>query len=104
MTAKKTNAYSRRQIISGLGSTLAAAALSSLPAFAQESTKPSPQPKSEPLRDPTTRYPRPPFESQSQPWPGLAGKMRPRPDHGETSYVGSGRLKGRKALITGGDS
>ncbi|MDB5009369.1 MAG: short-chain dehydrogenase/reductase, partial [Mucilaginibacter sp.] len=41
---------------------------------------------------------------QSQPWPGLAGKMNPRPDHGEKSYKGSGRLTGRKALITGGDS
>ncbi|UFH57403.1 SDR family oxidoreductase [Spirosoma sp. KNUC1025] len=39
-----------------------------------------------------------------QPWPGLASKMIPRPDHGETSYKGSGRLQGRKALITGGDS
>jgi NAD(P)-dependent dehydrogenase (short-subunit alcohol dehydrogenase family) len=56
------------------------------------------------LEDPTQKYPHPPFESQSQPWPGLAGKMNPRPDHGEKSYKGSGRLKGRKALITGGDS
>lgn len=56
------------------------------------------------LKDPTTKYPKPPFNAQSQPWPGLAGKMDPRPDHGETSYRGSGRLAGRKALITGGDS
>jgi NAD(P)-dependent dehydrogenase (short-subunit alcohol dehydrogenase family) len=49
-------------------------------------------------------YPKPPFPKQQQPWPGLCGKMDPRPDHGETSYKGSGRLKGRKALITGGDS
>jgi NAD(P)-dependent dehydrogenase (short-subunit alcohol dehydrogenase family) len=56
------------------------------------------------LEDPTTKYPKPPFDSQKQPWPGLAGKMTPRPDHGETSYHGSGRLNGRKALITGGDS
>ncbi len=55
-------------------------------------------------QDPRTKYPKPPFPQQSQPWPGLAGKMSPRPDHGETSYVGSGRLKGRKAVITGGDS
>ncbi|MGY4291441.1 NAD(P)-dependent dehydrogenase (short-subunit alcohol dehydrogenase family) [Bradyrhizobium sp. LM2.7] len=54
--------------------------------------------------DPVSRYPKPPFKKQSQPWPGLAGKMEPRPDHGETSYRGSGRLAGRKALITGGDS
>jgi len=56
------------------------------------------------LEDPTTKYPKPPFNEQTQPWPGLAGKMSPRPDHGETSYKGSGRLGGRKALITGGDS
>jgi NAD(P)-dependent dehydrogenase (short-subunit alcohol dehydrogenase family) len=56
------------------------------------------------LHDPTTKYPKPPFNGQSQPWPGLASKMDPRPDHGETSYKGSGRLAGRKALITGGDS
>ena len=50
------------------------------------------------------RYPEPPFPKQQQPWPGLAGKMTPRPDHGEKSYRGSGRLRGRLALITGGDS
>ncbi len=57
-----------------------------------------------PFVDPTTKYPKPPYPSQSQPWPGLASEMNPRPDHGETSYKGSGRLLGRKALITGGDS
>jgi NAD(P)-dependent dehydrogenase (short-subunit alcohol dehydrogenase family) len=56
------------------------------------------------LRDPVTTYPRPPFKRQSQPWPGLASKMEPPPDHGEESYRGAGRLAGRKALITGGDS
>lgn len=49
-------------------------------------------------------YPTPPFEHQKQPFPGLASKMKPVPDHGEKTYKGSGRLKGRKALITGGDS
>src|ERR1035441_10974778 len=56
------------------------------------------------VEDPRTKYPAPPFDEQNQPWPGLASKMDPRPDHGETSYRGSGRLAGRKALITGGDS
>jgi NAD(P)-dependent dehydrogenase (short-subunit alcohol dehydrogenase family) len=56
------------------------------------------------LQDPTAKYPKPPFKKQQQPWPGLARRMEPRPDHGEDSYVGSGRLLGRKALITGGDS
>jgi len=49
-------------------------------------------------------YPTPPFAEQPQPVPGLASKMIPVPDHGEKSYRGSGRLTGRKALITGGDS
>jgi len=57
-----------------------------------------------PLVDPQTKYPKPPFKRQSQPWPGLAGEMEPKPDHGEESYKGSDRLLGRKALITGGDS
>lgn len=56
------------------------------------------------LEDPRNKYPKPPFKEQSQPWPGLARDMDPTPDHGEKSYKGSGRLKGRKALITGGDS
>lgn len=56
------------------------------------------------LRDPRTKYTNQPFPEQSQPWPGLQSKMTPRPDSGETSYRGSGRLAGRKALVTGGDS
>ncbi|HEY3680848.1 MAG TPA: SDR family oxidoreductase [Bradyrhizobium sp.] len=56
------------------------------------------------LRNPREKYPKPPYKKQSQPWPGLASKMDPPPDHGEKSYRGSGRLIGRKALITGGDS
>jgi NAD(P)-dependent dehydrogenase (short-subunit alcohol dehydrogenase family) len=56
------------------------------------------------LKDPVTAYPKPPFAKQQQEWPGLASKMTPRPDHGEQSYKGSGRLLGRKALVTGGDS
>jgi NAD(P)-dependent dehydrogenase (short-subunit alcohol dehydrogenase family) len=55
-------------------------------------------------QDPQDKYPKPPFKKQKQPWPGLACKMDPPPDHGEKSYKGSGRLLGRKALITGGDS
>src|SRR4051812_40799775 len=94
---------SRRDAIR-LGSTVAA--ISALPAIAQNSAETNrgisraatlPQ-------DPGAKYPKPPFQEQSQPWPGLAGKMNPRPDHGEESYRGSGRLAGRKALITGGDS
>jgi NAD(P)-dependent dehydrogenase (short-subunit alcohol dehydrogenase family) len=36
--------------------------------------------------------------------PGLTSKMNPRPDHGERTYKGSGKLQGLKAVITGGDS
>jgi NAD(P)-dependent dehydrogenase (short-subunit alcohol dehydrogenase family) len=57
-----------------------------------------------PLENPAGKFPAPPFAAQKQPWPGLASKMHPQPDHGEHSYVGSGRLAGRRALITGGDS
>ncbi|MEA9948546.1 glucose 1-dehydrogenase [Xanthomonas campestris pv. raphani] len=53
---------------------------------------------------PVPNYPRPPFKSQQQGFPGKTDKMDPRPDHGEDSYVGHGQLKGKRALITGGDS
>ncbi|TCQ96761.1 SDR family oxidoreductase [Neorhizobium sp. JUb45] len=56
------------------------------------------------IQNPLTQYPQPKFPEQPQPVPGLAGKMQPVPDHGETTYKGFGRLKGRKALVTGGDS
>jgi len=56
------------------------------------------------MDNPASKYPHPPFPKQPQPWPGLAREMQPKPDHGEKSYRGSGRLAGRKALITGGDS
>lgn len=54
--------------------------------------------------NPVTRHPRISPPKQDQPEPGLDAKLDPRADHGEKSYVGTGRLKGRKALITGGDS
>jgi NAD(P)-dependent dehydrogenase (short-subunit alcohol dehydrogenase family) len=49
-------------------------------------------------------FPKPPFPDQPQPMPGVTRDMDPKPDHGETSYKGSGRLEGKKAIITGGDS
>jgi NAD(P)-dependent dehydrogenase (short-subunit alcohol dehydrogenase family) len=49
-------------------------------------------------------YPKPPYPSQAQPMPGTNLQMNPRPDHGEETYKGSGRLSGKKAVITGGDS
>ena len=56
------------------------------------------------MQDPTTQYPKPQFDEQSQPAPGLAQEMAPKPVHGETSYRGTGRLTGRKAIVTGADS
>jgi NAD(P)-dependent dehydrogenase (short-subunit alcohol dehydrogenase family) len=101
MNREKMN---RRQVIGGIGATLAAVAVT--PVLGAAGIKPSDENDFavQPLQDPTSKYPKPPFPSQSQPWPGLCSKMSPRPDHGETSYKGSGRLSGRKALITGGDS
>ena len=91
---------SRRQIVGGIGAGLATVAAASTPAFPLDRADSTAQP----VQDPTTKYPKPPFREQTQPWPGLASRMDPRPDHGETSYKGSGRLLGRKALITGADS
>jgi hypothetical protein len=56
------------------------------------------------LIDPTTRYPGPPFDTPKQSAPGTVHKLNPPADHGEASYKGHGRLKGRRALVTGGDS
>jgi NAD(P)-dependent dehydrogenase (short-subunit alcohol dehydrogenase family) len=53
---------------------------------------------------PTQAQPQPPYPEQTQPYPGRESEMQPRPDYGEKSYRGSGRLTGKKALITGGDS
>ncbi|MFD1950098.1 SDR family oxidoreductase [Sphingomonas arantia] len=89
---------SRRTVLSGAAIGIAAA--TAAPGLAQAGgggAAPS-------LRDPRTKYTNTPFPEQRQPWPALASKMTPRPDHGETSYRGSGKLTGRKALITGGDS
>lgn len=55
-------------------------------------------------QDPRHQYPKAPFPKQPQEAPGLAAEMTPKPDHGESSYKGCGKLEGRKALITGGDS
>jgi NAD(P)-dependent dehydrogenase (short-subunit alcohol dehydrogenase family) len=91
----------RRKMIRGLGVAGIATIGGSTGFAAQEKQQPMTMHK---LEDPKNKYPKPPFKEQSQPWPGLASKMEPRPDHGAKSYKGSGRLAGRKALITGGDS
>ncbi len=98
----ENNVVTRRRVITGLGVGLTSLVASPVFASAVQASGGSEIAKN--LEDPTTKYPKPPFKEQEQPWPGLAGKMEPKPDHGEKSYRGSGRLKGRKALITGGDS
>src|SRR3978361_561801 len=99
--SKDIGPFSRRQVVGGLGAGSLAVVIQR-PAFSQPISS-TPQPV-QIMQDPVSKYPKPPFKSQSQPWRGLASKMEPRPDHGENSYKGSGRLMGRKALITGGDS
>lgn len=99
---------SRRALVGGLATGLLGAAIA--PAGAQQAntanaaSSPNAAGPAASPPNPVNAYPKPPFPAQQQAWPGLASRMNPRPDHGETSYKGSGRLRGRKALVTGGDS
>jgi NAD(P)-dependent dehydrogenase (short-subunit alcohol dehydrogenase family) len=104
---------SRRQAVAGIGAALAAVTLAPASAVAgttgatgvhRTGANDVASAEAVKLDDPTTKYPKAPYKYQPQPWPGLQSKMDPKPDCGETSYKGSGRLTGRKALITGGDS
>ena len=89
-----TDAASRRDILKATAA--AGAGLAAAPVLAQGSM---------PMKsDPTTKYTSTPFAEQPQKWPALQRNMKPIPDCGEASYRGSGRLQGRKALVTGGDS
>jgi hypothetical protein len=97
MTTSGKPFFTRRHVVAGAGIGLVA---SVAPAIAEGNQTMA----NKELQNPVDKYPKPPFKKQSQLWPGLANKMDPPPDHGETSYKGSGRLAGRKALITGGDS
>lgn len=104
-TTPSSASPSRRSFVGGLTTGLTGAMGSA--AFGQSAaTAPeqTPPPHQSIKQDPAEQYPKPPFQKQLQEWPGLAGKMKPRPDHGETTYEGRGRLQGRRALITGGDS
>ncbi|TWB15396.1 SDR family oxidoreductase [Nitrospirillum bahiense] len=95
--SEEGNGTSRRTVIGGLAVGTAMAGFTAIPAQA------APAPAGGKRTAP--EYPNPPFPKQEQQEPpGLASRMNPRPDHGEESYKGSGRLAGRKALITGGDS
>ena len=93
---------SRRRVVQGASLGLAASVVP--PVFARGQERAAANSAAKPLTDPRKGFPQPPFAEQKQPWPGLASRMNPKPDHGETSYKGSGRLQGRRALITGGDS
>lgn len=97
MTQDDVNHPSRRVFVGTVGTGVASALIATMHGTGAEEY-------ANQASNPVTEYPHPPFPSQSQPWPGLVSKMVPRPDHGETSYRGTGRLAGRKALITGGDS
>ena len=102
MTDETASFPTRRLVLGAAGAGVAAPIT-----LAQAQGQPPGQPASQGpavLADPRSKYPRPPFPRQEQPWPGLASRMEPRPDHGERSYRGANRLAGRRALITGGDS
>jgi len=89
----------RRSIMQG--ATLGLAGIMVASSRAQAESRP---PVAAPLTDPQKLYAHAPFSSQEQEWPGLQSHMHPKPDCGETSYHGSGRMTGRHVLITGGDS
>jgi len=102
MSSNDRNDPSRRTFVGAVGTGIAATMATTIGAASAQTAAPGRSGES--VRNPVDEYPRPPFPEQSQPWPGLASRMTPRPDHGERSYRGSNRLAGRKALITGGDS
>ena len=114
MDHRRNSHPSRRQVVGGLAAGLASAV--GAPACGKrvegaaaggEASGPEPASIAAAMAavgDPRAAHAKPPFARQSQEWPGRAGAMSPRPDHGEGSYRGSGKLAGRKALITGGDS
>jgi NAD(P)-dependent dehydrogenase (short-subunit alcohol dehydrogenase family) len=90
-----TDDASRRDLLKGAA---VAGLATAAPAMAQGQAQPAVLP------DPRTKYTTQPFPEQKQKWPALQREMTPVPDCGETSYRGSGRLQGRKALLTGADS
>ncbi|MDR1349536.1 MAG: SDR family oxidoreductase [Zoogloeaceae bacterium] len=96
----KTALMSRRSMMKGVAIVgLAAAALPTMAENAATQASGSVPP----IKDPRAKFPND-QPTQAQAWPGLQRDMTPRPDCGETSYRGTGRLAGRRALVTGGDS
>ncbi|MGA2231774.1 MAG: SDR family oxidoreductase [Tepidisphaeraceae bacterium] len=109
MDAHQPRKLNRREAVTlGTGvlatSMIAALGTTAVAAAERSSSDDSTRGETMQLKNPLTEYPGPPFKKQHQEPPGLACKMEPRPDHGEKSYKGSGKLTGRKALITGADS
>src|SRR5215213_9388390 len=98
MGHQKTLDLSRRQMLgcitNGLVAAVAAPALSRAAGEMNETRRPA---NAGEKKKSAPDYPKPPFPSQHQEWPGLASQMTPRPDHGETTYEGHARLEGRKA-------
>ena len=95
---------SRREVVGTVGSAVDVAAV-----VEQQATRAQTKVEAaaQPMSDPRTKYLKPPFERQSQPWPGLASKMEPMADHGETSYRGragsrDARLSSRAAIAAWG--
>lgn len=97
--AASASAHNRRTFLAGAAVAGVAAATPALAQTQGQSGTPD-----APMTAQAASFPEPPYPAQQQPWPGLAQRMNPRPNHGEESYRGSGRLRGKRALITGGDS
>ena len=104
MDSHETAKVSRRQMLGCMTTGLVAVAAPALAQQASDREETGRMPQTAGRRTSPPQYPKPPFPQQYQEPPGLAGKMTPRPDHGETTYQGNRRLDGRKALVTGGDS
>ena len=79
MTTDSKSPVSRRDMVGKAGIAAVGAAAS----LAHASTQANQTMDEQRLQNPADKYPKPPFKKQSQPWPGLASKMNPRPDHGE---------------------
>ena len=92
----------RRTVLGGAA--MAAGMAAAAPAQGQAGAAPAQGSGTVAIRDPRSKYTSTPFAEQKQTWPALQSKMTPVPDCGEKTYKGSGRLAGRKALVTGGDS